>query len=81
MSWKTPAITFCTTLALGVSATVSLAAPDMEAIKSEVLKQHDAALKRLQDWIALPSIAAENLNYPAGAELMVKMLKDAGFQR
>ncbi|MEO6873070.1 MAG: M20/M25/M40 family metallo-hydrolase, partial [Chthoniobacterales bacterium] len=42
---------------------------------------HDAALKRLQDWIALPSIAAENLNYPAGAELMVKMLKDAGFQR
>ncbi len=69
------------TIALGAAAPVSLAAPDLEAIKSQVLKQHDQALKRLQDWIALPSIAAQNLNYPAGAELMAKMLKDAGFQR
>ncbi|HEX7419723.1 MAG TPA: hypothetical protein VF505_07535 [Thermoanaerobaculia bacterium] len=29
-------------------------------------------MKRLQDWNALPSIAAENRNYPAGAESMAK---------
>jgi hypothetical protein len=38
-------------------------------------------VKRLQDWIALPSIAAENRNYPAGAESMAKLARDAGFQQ
>ncbi len=54
---------------------------DLADIKAEVAKRHDEAVKRLQDWIKLPSIAAENLNYPAGAELMAKMAKDAGFQQ
>ncbi|MGB5132282.1 MAG: M20/M25/M40 family metallo-hydrolase, partial [Steroidobacteraceae bacterium] len=31
--------------------------------------------------IRLPSIAAENRGYPAGAEHMVRLLQDAGFQR
>ena len=56
------------------------AGDDLAPVKAQITQQHDAAVKRLQDWIALPSIAAENLNYPAGAELMAKMLKDAGFQ-
>ncbi|MBK8727826.1 MAG: hypothetical protein IPL96_17765 [Holophagaceae bacterium] len=38
-------------------------------------------MKRLQDWIALPSIAAEGLNSEAGAERMMALLKEAGFQR
>jgi acetylornithine deacetylase/succinyl-diaminopimelate desuccinylase-like protein len=50
-------------------------------IKAEVGKQHDEAVKRLQDWIKLPSIAAEDLNYPAGAEYMAKLAQDAGFQQ
>ena len=37
------------------------------------------SVKRLQDWIKLPSIAAENLNSPEGAEYMAKLAKDAGF--
>src|SRR3954451_14513222 len=53
---------------------------DMAAIRSEIAKRHDEAVKRLQDWIALPSIAAENRNYPAGAEYMAKLARDAGFQ-
>jgi acetylornithine deacetylase/succinyl-diaminopimelate desuccinylase-like protein len=57
------------------------AEPDLVAIKTEISKQHDANVKRLQDWIALPSIAAEDLNYPAGAEYMAKLAKDAGFQQ
>ena len=55
-------------------------ANDLDDIKSEVAKRHDEAVKRLRDWIAAPSIAAENRGYPDGAELMAKLAKDAGFQ-
>src|SRR5690242_21179927 len=56
------------------------AADDLADIRSEIAKRHNEAVKRLQDWIALPSIAAENRNYPAGAEYMAKLALDAGFQ-
>src|SRR6476661_1673575 len=56
-------------------------ADDLADIKAEVAKRHDEAVKRLQDWIKLPSIAAENLNFPAGAQYMAKLAKDAGFQQ
>ncbi len=60
---------------------VGLAARDPYAdVKAAIAAGHDVALKRLQDWIALPSIAAENLNYPVGAEYMRKLALDAGFQ-
>ena len=71
---------------LAVVAAISIALPSMAAdndisdVKREVVKRHDEAVKRLRDWIALPSIAAENLNYPAGADYMVKLALDAGFQ-
>ncbi len=57
------------------------AASDYADVKAQIAKQHDEAVKRLQDWIKLPSIAAEDLNYPQGADYMIKLLKDAGFQR
>jgi acetylornithine deacetylase/succinyl-diaminopimelate desuccinylase-like protein len=66
-----------------VSATVSLAYAaenDVAAIKDEIAKQHDEAVKRLQDWIAQVSIAAEDRGYPEGAEYMAKLARDAGFQ-
>src|SRR5216110_1203883 len=50
-------------------------------IKSEITKRHDEAVKRLQDWIAQVSIAAENRGYPEGAEYMAKLARDAGFQQ
>src|SRR5436189_3787161 len=56
-------------------------ADTMSDIRAEITKRHDEAVKRLQDWIALPSIAAENRNYPAGAEYMAKLARDAGFQQ
>lgn len=49
-------------------------------IRKAIAAGHDAAVKRLQDWIALPSIAAEDRNYPAGAEYMRQLALDAGFQ-
>lgn len=60
----------------------SLAAtPDLGAIRQQVVAQHDVSIKRLQDWIALPSIAAENLNSREGAEYMAQLARDAGFQK
>src|SRR5437763_16502227 len=56
-------------------------ADDFAGIRAEIAKRHAEAVKRLQDWIALPSIAAENRNYPAGAEYMAKLALDAGFQQ
>src|SRR5262249_9087171 len=48
---------------------------------AQVTAHHVEAVKRLQDWIALPSIAAENLNSAEGAERMAQLAKDAGFQQ
>jgi acetylornithine deacetylase/succinyl-diaminopimelate desuccinylase-like protein len=64
-----------------ILAATALAADDLADIRREVAKRHDEAVKRLQDWIALPSIAAENRGYPAGAEYMAKLARDAGFQQ
>src|ERR1035437_2324902 len=51
-----------------------------DAVVARIAAQHKATVKMLQDWIALPSIAAENVGYPQGAEYMAKLARDAGFQ-
>src|SRR6187455_1637410 len=56
------------------------AADDFKDVAKEIAARHDEAVKRLQDWIALPSIAAENLNSNEGAEYMAQLARDAGFQ-
>ena len=53
---------------------------DRAAVLAQVVTQHDATLAMLREWIALPSIAAENRNYPQGPEHMAKLARDAGFQ-
>ena len=58
-----------------------LAASDRDSVVAEIARQHQATVKMLHDWIALPSIAAENRNYPQGAEYMAKLARDAGFGR
>jgi acetylornithine deacetylase/succinyl-diaminopimelate desuccinylase-like protein len=68
-------------LAVLVIASQSQAADDFADVRREVVKRHDESVKALQEWIALPSIAAENLNFPAGAEHMAKLARDAGFQQ
>ncbi|MBI1199554.1 MAG: M20/M25/M40 family metallo-hydrolase [Phenylobacterium sp.] len=54
---------------------------DLSDVKAAIDKQRPEAIKRLQDWIALPSIAAEGLNAQEGAQYMAELLKDAGFQQ
>jgi len=49
-------------------------------IGAEIAKQHDEGVQRLQNWIRLPSIAAQDLGYPEGPDHMVKLLREVGFQ-
>jgi acetylornithine deacetylase/succinyl-diaminopimelate desuccinylase-like protein len=73
--------TLALSLALALVAPAALAADaNLDPLRAQLKAQHDANVQRLKDWIALPSIAAENLNYPKGAEHMATLLKDAGFQ-
>ena len=59
----------------------AFALPEQETVYSQITAQHAATIKMLQDWIAIPSIAAENLNYPKGAEYMAQLARAAGFQK
>lgn len=52
---------------------------DSKTIYTEIEKRRDEAIQRLQNWIRLPSIAAENRNMNEGCLLMMDMLREAGF--
>ena len=52
---------------------------DKAAVLAQIPKMHAQNIKRLQEWIALPSIAAENRNYPQGPEYMAQLARAAGF--
>jgi acetylornithine deacetylase/succinyl-diaminopimelate desuccinylase-like protein len=62
-------------------ASAAKAADNFADVRKEITARHEEAVKRLQDWIALPSIAAESLNSAAGAERMAELARDAGFQK
>src|SRR6476659_10602004 len=51
----------------------------LDAVKAEIVKRHDEAVKRLQEWIRQPSIAAENNGMAEGCEMMIRLLREAGF--
>src|ERR1700744_6592683 len=51
-----------------------------DSVRAAIEKQRPEAIKRLQSWIALPSIAAENRNMQEGVQMMIALLKEAGFQ-
>jgi acetylornithine deacetylase/succinyl-diaminopimelate desuccinylase-like protein len=70
----------CTLIGFSTQATHA-AEPDLAAIRQQVTAQHDANVQRLKDWIALPSIAAENRNAREGAEYMARLAREAGFQK
>jgi len=66
---------------LAVGVNLHAADDDLSDVRREIAQRHDEAVERLRQWIALPSIAAENRNFPEGAEYMADLLRDAGFQR
>lgn len=60
--------------------TSQAAKKDLSDVRAAITRRHDKSIRELQEWIALPSIAAENLGFPVGAEHMAKLARDAGFQ-
>ncbi|MBK7161905.1 MAG: M20/M25/M40 family metallo-hydrolase [Sphingomonadales bacterium] len=60
--------------------TVLAADSNMAAIRKAAEDGRDSSLKRIRDWIALPSIAAENRSMKEGADYMAELARDAGFQ-
>jgi acetylornithine deacetylase/succinyl-diaminopimelate desuccinylase-like protein len=55
--------------------------PDLAPVFTQVERQHDATVQRLQEWIRQPSIAAENRGVNEGCDLTMRILRDAGFQQ
>jgi acetylornithine deacetylase/succinyl-diaminopimelate desuccinylase-like protein len=54
---------------------------DRAAILKTVQAGHQASVARIKDWIANPSIAAENRKMQEGADYMKRLALDAGFQQ
>jgi acetylornithine deacetylase/succinyl-diaminopimelate desuccinylase-like protein len=54
---------------------------EADAIRAEIDNRHDESVKRLQDWIRQPSIAAENRGMTEGCDLTMRMLREAGFEQ
>src|SRR3954447_4462564 len=53
--------------------------PDFSGFRTEIDRRHDQSVQRLQEWIHQPSIAAENRGMNEGCDMMMRLLRDAGF--
>ena len=53
-------------------------APDLKPILAEIDKRHDESVRRIEDWVKQPTIAAENKGINEGCDLMMRLLRDAG---
>src|SRR3954469_12319436 len=71
--------TAATATALSTSRLLPGAEADLRPVINEIEKRHDEAVRRLQTWIRQPSIAAENRGMEEGCQLMMQMLREAGF--
>ncbi len=63
-----------------VGQTLATEETDVAAIKAEIARNHDKAVTRLQEWVHRPAIAAENRGFPEGADYLIGLLKEVGFQ-
>jgi acetylornithine deacetylase/succinyl-diaminopimelate desuccinylase-like protein len=57
------------------------ASGDRSEIYRQIERRHDEAVQRLQEWVRHPTIAAEQRGVDEGADYLVNLLRDAGFQR
>src|SRR6188474_1829101 len=70
-------VTTAAAFALPRTARGADALPD---VQTEIVKRHAEGVQRLQEWVRLPSIAAENRGMAEGCELMMRLAREAGFQ-
>ena len=74
------------TILKGAAAAAALFAPgaalaqgDRDAIRAALDAGFEESVRRIQQWIALPTIAAERLNIEEGADYMARLATAAGF--
>src|SRR5262247_2590531 len=67
--------------ALALPGLMSAQDSELAPIFAEIPKRHDEAVRRLQQWIRQPSIAAENRGVNEGCELTMQMLREVGFDQ
>jgi len=63
-----------------IAGGANAATPNRSALQHAVENGKEAAITRIRDWIAHPTIAAEHLNVPEGAQYMQQLAREAGFQ-
>jgi acetylornithine deacetylase/succinyl-diaminopimelate desuccinylase-like protein len=54
---------------------------DLGPVFTQIEKRHDEAVRRLQEWIRQPSIAAEQRGMTEGCDLTMRLLREAGFSQ
>ncbi|HYR42509.1 MAG TPA: M20/M25/M40 family metallo-hydrolase [Terriglobia bacterium] len=54
---------------------------DLKPVLAEIGRRHDESVRRIQDWIKQPTIAAENQGINEGCDFMMRLLRDAGCQQ
>lgn len=64
-----------------MASTAGAQTPGRAQLEKVVASRHEQTVKALQDWIALPTIAAEKRNVAEGADYMRRLALDAGFQQ
>src|SRR6266581_2339977 len=62
---------------LPAGAVSAATAADLKPIQAEIEKRHDESVRRIQDWVKQPTIAAENKGINEGCDLMMRLLRDA----
>jgi acetylornithine deacetylase/succinyl-diaminopimelate desuccinylase-like protein len=62
-------------------AFASVPSRDLKSLQRAVDAGFDDAIRRIQDWIKLPTIAAEKLNIEEGADYMARLASEAGFSK
>jgi len=62
-------------------AGAAAAEAERKAIYAEVDKRAGEAVDRLKEWIPQPSINSQSVGMKEGAELMMRLARDAGFQK
>jgi acetylornithine deacetylase/succinyl-diaminopimelate desuccinylase-like protein len=67
------------TAAIGLPRSIWADSPDLAPLREQITKSHNESVQRLQEWIRQPSIAAENRGVSEGCDMMMRLLKDAGF--
>ncbi len=67
--------------ATGTSQAAARTSRDRAPIYKEIERRHTESVQRLQDWIRNPTIAAEQRGINEGPAHLVRLLRDAGFER